>query len=130
MRCTAADVETIEEVVVTAELRAVAVSEVAGSVSLLIPDDRSDVVNHLEEVLARAVNVNFASGASRARFVQMRGIGERGQFAEPLNSSVGLLIDGVVRAALALRRRYLMYRRSRFYGVPRVRCTGRMRWQG
>ena len=90
-----ADVETIEEVVVTAELRAVAVSEVAGSVSLLIPDDRSDVVNHLEEVLARAVNVNFASGASRARFVQMRGIGERGQFAEPLNSSVGLLIDGV-----------------------------------
>jgi outer membrane receptor for ferrienterochelin and colicin len=56
-----ADVETIEEVVVTAELRAVAVSEVAGSVSLLIPDDRSDVVNHLEEVLAQAVNVNFAS---------------------------------------------------------------------
>ncbi len=90
-----ADVETIEEVVVTAELRAVAVNEVAGSVSLLIPDNRSDVVNHLEEVLARAVNVNFASGASRARFVQMRGIGERGQFAEPLNSSVGLVIDGV-----------------------------------
>ena len=25
----------------------------------------------------------------------MRGIGERGQFAEPLNASVGLLIDGV-----------------------------------
>ena len=25
----------------------------------------------------------------------MRGIGERGQFAEPLNSSVALLIDGV-----------------------------------
>ena len=87
--------EMIEEVVVTAELRAVALSEAAGSISLLTPDDRADVVNHLEEVLARAVNVNIASGASRARFVQMRGIGERGQFAEPLNASVGLQIDGV-----------------------------------
>lgn len=85
----------IEEVVVTAELRNVAVNDVPASVSLLVPDDRGDVVNHLEEVLARAVNVNLASGASRARFVQMRGIGERGQFAEPLNASVGLLIDGV-----------------------------------
>ena len=90
-----ADTETIEEVVVTAELRAVAVNDVAGSVSLLIPDDNADVVNHLEEMLGRAVNVNIASGASRARFVQMRGIGERGQFAEPLNASVGLQIDGV-----------------------------------
>ena len=87
--------EMIEEVVVTAELRAVALSEAAGSISLLTPDDRADVVNHLEEVLAQAVNVNIASGASRARFVQMRGIGERGQFAEPLNASVGLQIDGV-----------------------------------
>ena len=85
----------IEEVVVTAEFRSVAVTEVPGSVSLLVPEDRADVANHLEELLGAAVNVNLASGASRARFVQMRGIGERGQFAEPLNSSVGLLIDGV-----------------------------------
>ena len=42
-----ADVETIEEVVVTAELRAVAVNEVAGSISLLIPDDRSDAFSVL-----------------------------------------------------------------------------------
>ena len=90
-----ANTEIIEEVVVTAELRSVPVNDVAASVSLLIPDDNADVVNHLEEMLGRAVNVNIASGASRARFVQMRGVGERGQFAEPLNSSVGLLIDGV-----------------------------------
>lgn len=90
-----ADTETIEEVVVTAELRAVAVNDLAGSVSLLVPGDRTDAVNHLEEMLGRAVNVNIASGASRARFVQIRGIGERGQFAEPLNASVGLQIDGV-----------------------------------
>ena len=87
--------DAIEEVVVTAEFRNVAVNQVPGSVPLLVPEDRADVANHLEEVLGGAVNVNLASGASRARFVQMRGIGERGQFAEPLNSSVALLIDGV-----------------------------------
>jgi outer membrane receptor protein involved in Fe transport len=85
----------IEEVVVTAEFRNVAINEVASSVSLLVPESSADAANHLEEMLGRAVNVNLASGASRARFVQMRGIGERGQFAEPLNSSVALLIDGV-----------------------------------
>ena len=62
-----ANTEIIEEVVVTAELRSVPVNDVAASVSLLIPDDNADVVNHLEEMLGRAVNVNIASGASRAR---------------------------------------------------------------
>ena len=48
----------IEEVVVTAEFRSVAVTEVPGSVSLLVPQDRADVANHLEELLGAAVNVN------------------------------------------------------------------------
>jgi outer membrane receptor protein involved in Fe transport len=39
--------------------------------------------------------VNLTSGASRARFFQIRGIGERSQFVEPLNPSVGLIVDGV-----------------------------------
>ncbi|MEZ5598294.1 MAG: TonB-dependent receptor plug domain-containing protein [Pseudomonadales bacterium] len=43
----------------------------------------------------RTVNVNFASGASRGRYFQIRGIGETGQFAEPLNASVGIVLDGV-----------------------------------
>ncbi|MFP6836206.1 MAG: TonB-dependent receptor, partial [Pseudomonadales bacterium] len=56
---------------------------------------KAGAVNHLEEVLGWAPNVNVSSGASRARFIQIRGIGERGQFAETLNSSVGLILDGV-----------------------------------
>jgi outer membrane receptor protein involved in Fe transport len=48
-----------------------------------------------KDLLANAPNVNLASGASRSRFYQIRGIGERGQFTEPLNSSVGVIIDGV-----------------------------------
>ncbi len=85
----------IEEIVVTGDFRDANISEVGASVSVLQVDDQADRVNHLEEILGRIANVNFSSGASRARFLQIRGIGERGQFAEPLNASVGLLVDGV-----------------------------------
>jgi outer membrane receptor protein involved in Fe transport len=87
--------EAVEEVVVTAEFRPVTAAEVPGSVSVLDPDTNGDLINHLDELLSRASNVNLTSGASRARFIQIRGIGERSQFVEPLNPSVGLLVDGV-----------------------------------
>jgi outer membrane receptor protein involved in Fe transport len=45
--------------------------------------------------LSYAPNVNFSSGASRGRFFQIRGIGERSQFIDPVNPSVGLVIDGI-----------------------------------
>ena len=90
------DLPLVEEIVVTGEFRAVGVDDVAASVSVLTPNDgRGTAVRHLEEILNWTPNVNFASGASRGRFVQIRGIGETGQFTEPLNSSVGLVLDGV-----------------------------------
>jgi outer membrane receptor protein involved in Fe transport len=50
---------------------------------------------HLEELIAVSPNVNFASGSQRARYYQIRGIGERSQFQEPINPSVGVIIDEV-----------------------------------
>ena len=85
----------LEEVVVTAEFRQGNVADLPISATVLAPDDAGTTVQHLDEILSRAPNVNVASGASRARIIQIRGIGERGQFAEPLNSSVGLVVDGV-----------------------------------
>ena len=87
--------DVIEEVIVTGEFRDTSVSQLAASVSVLLPEQNGESVSHLEEILGRAPNVNFSSGGSRARFFQVRGIGERGQFSEPLNASVGLLVDGV-----------------------------------
>ena len=84
-----------EEIVVTADFRGTPVDSLAASVSVVRPEARGDLVNHLEEVLGQIPNVNYASGASRGRFFQIRGIGERGQFSEPANSSTGLIIDGV-----------------------------------
>lgn len=50
---------------------------------------------HLEEVLNLAPNVNVSSGASRGRFYQIRGMGIRSQYNNPINPSVGLIIDGI-----------------------------------
>ncbi|MEQ8859840.1 MAG: TonB-dependent receptor [Pseudomonadales bacterium] len=88
--------QPIEEIVVTGELRESRLLDSAASITVLsLAEQRAGTVQHLEEVLDWVPNVNFASGGARARFVQIRGIGERGQFAEPLNPSVGLLVDGV-----------------------------------
>ena len=90
-----AETSYTEEIIVTAEFRDTSVSGAPSSISVLRPEEHGTVVNHLEEVLNRAPNVNFASGASRGRFIQIRGIGERAQFSTPLNPSVGLIVDGV-----------------------------------
>ncbi len=87
---------TIEEIIVSADFRASAIDQISASVSVLdstLIQQRN--AQHLEDLLINAPNVNLASGASRARFIQIRGIGERGQFVEPLNPSVGVIIDGV-----------------------------------
>ena len=57
----------IEEAVVTAEFRPMSAAEVPGSVSVLDPA-QTVTINHLDELLSGAVNVNLTSGASRARF--------------------------------------------------------------
>jgi len=86
----------LEEVIVTAEYRPVSVLELPASITVFNQQaiDRRDAV-HLEQLLNLAPNVNLSMGASRGRFIQIRGIGERSQFVEPINPSVGLIIDGM-----------------------------------
>ncbi len=90
------DALAYEEILVTSEFRRNTVDRTPASVTVVELDEaRGRALEHLEDVLAQVPNVNIAGGSSRARYYQVRGIGERGQFEEPLNSSVGLLIDGV-----------------------------------
>lgn len=91
----AGEAPEIEEIIVRGELRDVAFMNLAASVSVLRPDARRDAIHHLDEMLGRIANVNYAAGSSRARYLQIRGIGETGQFSEPLNASVGTVLDGV-----------------------------------
>ena len=86
----------LEEIIVHADYRQSKVNDISSSVTVLDANlIQQKNAQHLEDILFNAPNVNFSSGASRARFYQIRGIGERGQFSEPLNSSVGVIIDGV-----------------------------------
>jgi iron complex outermembrane receptor protein len=88
--------DAIEEVIVTADFRGSTLNDIPASITVLDSAlmQRKNA-QHLEDLLLDAPNVNVASGASRSRFFQLRGIGETGQFTEPLNPSVGLLIDGM-----------------------------------
>ena len=104
LTCIAASAETaIEEVVVTSQLRESSQLDTPTSVSVL---DAADIetrgATNLEQVLNLAPNVNYSSGASRGRFVQIRGIGERSQFIDPVNPSVGLIVDGIDFTGLGL----------------------------
>ena len=86
----------IDQIIITADYRESNALDISASVSVI----GSEIIekknaNHLEEILLNVPNINSSAGASRARFYQIRGIGERGQFSEPLNSSVGVIIDGI-----------------------------------
>ena len=88
--------DVIEEIVVTGELRKDTLDTLPASISVVTAKQiAARQAQHLEQLFAMMPNVNFASGSSRARYFQIRGIGETGQFVEPLNPSVGLIIDHV-----------------------------------
>ncbi|QKX15751.1 TonB-dependent receptor [Microbulbifer sp. YPW1] len=93
----------IEEVVVTSQLREASQLDTPTSVSVLNSAAiETRGASNLEQLLNLAPNVNFSSGASRGRFVQIRGIGERSQFIDPVNPSVGLIVDGIDFTGLGL----------------------------
>ena len=85
-----------EEVIVTSDFRDTGLLKTPASITVFDSQTIAQrQARHLEHLLNLAPNVNFSSGASRGRFIQIRGIGERSQFIEPLNPSVGILVDGI-----------------------------------
>jgi outer membrane receptor protein involved in Fe transport len=52
-------------------------------------------VQHLEDVLGLVPGLGWASGSSRPRYFQLRGIGETEQYQGAPNPSVGFLIDDI-----------------------------------
>jgi len=95
--------ETLPTVSVTADFRAIEALKSASSVSVIEAQtiSRRDA-KYLDEILNTTPNVNFSAGASRGRFIQLRGIGERSQFKDPLDASVGMLIDGIDYSGIGL----------------------------
>ena len=84
------------ELSITADFRAKTLEDSTVSVSVVDKEKLTERgAAHIEEALNLAPNVNMSSGGSRAKYFQIRGIGERSQFIEPKNPSVGLYIDNM-----------------------------------
>lgn len=88
--------QLLQEIIVTAGLRAATLEATPASVTVLDPQIiQSAGVQHFEELLPLVPNLNFAGGSSRPRYFQIRGIGELDQYQGAPNPSVGFLIDDI-----------------------------------
>jgi outer membrane receptor protein involved in Fe transport len=93
----------MEEVVVTATFDESSLLSTPSSVSVIDSKQiEARSAGHLEQILLAAPNITAATGASRSRFIQIRGIGDLEQFTEPkYQASVGLTIDDIDLSGLA-----------------------------
>ena len=86
--------EDVERIVVSGDFRETVLDQLSASATVMSAKRLSSrQPTHIDSVLNSVPNVNFAAGASRGRFVQIRGIGERSQFVEPINPSVSFIVD-------------------------------------
>ena len=91
-----ADDSSLDEVVVTAELRDRNLRDLPASATVLDSHTLEIAgVQHFQDVLGLVPNLNWSAGTSRPRFFQLRGIGELSQWQGAPNPSVGFLIDGI-----------------------------------
>ena len=92
----AAEAQAIEEIIVTADFRERAASEIPASVTAL---DAAAIdklaVQHFEELINVVPNLNWSGDGHRARYLQIRGVGELEQYQGAPNPSVGFLVDDI-----------------------------------
>ncbi len=73
-------------------------ADVPASVTVLQADEIASLeAGHFQDLVPSVPNLNWAGSTSRARYFQVRGIGERSHYAEegPPNFSVGFVMDDV-----------------------------------
>ena len=88
--------EIIDEIVVTADFRERPVSELPASVSIMDADFiAATAVQHFEELVNIVPNLNWSGDGHRARYFQIRGVGELEQYQGAPNPSIGFLIDDI-----------------------------------
>ncbi|MEJ2273915.1 MAG: Plug domain-containing protein [Woeseiaceae bacterium] len=88
--------ETIDEIIVTADFRERTVTELPTSVTVLDAEFIEDVaVQHFEELVYTVPNLNWSGDGHRARYFQIRGVGELEQYEGAPNPSVGFIVDDI-----------------------------------
>jgi outer membrane receptor protein involved in Fe transport len=85
----------LEEVVVS-EFRQSSTLDLDASITVLNRETiASATLQHFEELISLVPNMNFSGDGSRARYFQMRGIGELEQYEGAPNPSVGFIVDDI-----------------------------------
>ena len=88
--------QDIEEIIVKGEYREKSISEEDSSIFIIQSEKiQSQAIKHFQQISYLVPNLNYAASDSRARYFQMRGIGERSGYQGTPNSSVGFLIDDI-----------------------------------
>ena len=88
--------KNIEEVIVKGEFTEKSISEEDSSISIISSETiKSKAIKHFQQLSYLVPNLNYAGSDSRARYFQIRGIGERSGYQGTPNSSVGFLIDDI-----------------------------------
>jgi outer membrane receptor protein involved in Fe transport len=86
----------LEEIVVTADFRESTIEELPISVSVLDRAElRATTQQHFEEAIRRIPNLNLSGEGSRARYFQLRGVGELEQYDGAPNPSIGFIVDDI-----------------------------------
>ena len=86
----------IEEVVVKGQWRENLISQEDSSIFVIDSQVTEDqAIKHFQQLTYLIPNLNYAASDSRARYFQIRGIGERSGYQGTPNSSVGFLIDDI-----------------------------------
>jgi outer membrane receptor protein involved in Fe transport len=91
----AATAGELEEVVVSAFRRSSPI-DLNASVTVLDAEEiAAATLQHFEELIALVPNMNYSGDGSRARYFQLRGIGELEQYEGAPNPSVGFVVDDI-----------------------------------
>ncbi len=90
------DTDPVDEIIVTADFRERTVNELPASVSVLDAEFiEQSAVQHFEELISVIPNLNWSGDGHRARYFQIRGVGELEQYEGAPNPSIGFLIDDI-----------------------------------
>ena len=99
------DVVNLDEIVVESGLVSRSYLNSNNSLTVIRLDEiRESGADHLEDMINRVSNLNWAGGTSRPRYFQLRGVGERSQyFGEgPPNFSIGYVLDDIDLSGLGM----------------------------
>ncbi|MDP6994343.1 MAG: hypothetical protein QGF87_08295, partial [Woeseiaceae bacterium] len=73
--------DAVDEIVVTADYRGRPAADIPTSITLLDAETISGTaIQHFEELIGGLANLNWSGDGHRARYIQIRGVGERSQY--------------------------------------------------